>query len=168
MNSVRCQKPVGNALRQTVLVERVTEIGVGVRVLLAARRRSHRDLGRGFEPLQNFAPDAVVTRAAPVALVHQDKVEELPGILAIEAGPALVSGHRLVGRKIHLAALHRETARDSVPRLAEGEEVLGYGIVDENVPVSQEQNLRPAAVASGVPTGLPELPAYLKGDRSLT
>ena len=167
MDPVGRQKPIGYALGQTVFVERIAEICVGIGILLSARRRGHPDLGCGRKPLENFVPCAVVTRAAPVALIHHDQVEKLPGLFAIEAGSALVPGHRLVGREIHVAALDRDAARNTVPRLVEGQEILGHGIVDEDVPVGQEQDLRPQVVASRVPAGLSEIPENLKGDRGL-
>jgi hypothetical protein len=70
----------------------------------------------------------------------------------------------LVDGEVHLPAFDGLAVLDLVPRVAEGGERLVLGIVDQDVPIGQEEDLRPAVLACPVPSGIPELPADLKGD----
>ena len=163
VDPIRGEKAVRDALGQAVLVDRVAEVIVGVDVVLPSRRRGHADLARRLEPLQDFPPVAVVAGAAAVALVHDDQIEEVPRILAVQAGAILIAGDGLVDGEIHLAALDRPAPGYLLPRVPERAEVPGHGIVHQDVPVGQEQHSRPAVAALAVPAGGPELPADLKG-----
>src|SRR5690606_984950 len=74
---VGCEKPVLNALLERVGVDRIAEIvGVG-NVLGFLGRGGEADLGGGGKVFEDLAPGGVVGRAAAVALVHHDEVEEI-------------------------------------------------------------------------------------------
>jgi hypothetical protein len=96
MDTIRGQEAVSDALRQAVLIKRIAEIVVGVDVVLPPRRRCHPDLGRRLEPLENFPPVAVVSRATPMAFVDDDEIEEIARILSVEAGTVLATREALL------------------------------------------------------------------------
>ena len=77
MDAVRGEEAVVDALAQAVCVDRIAEIEVGVAVVVAQRRGGHAELEGGLEVFEDLAPGAVVARAAAVALVHDDQVEEV-------------------------------------------------------------------------------------------
>ena len=68
-------------------------------------RGRHAELEGRLEVVQDLPPVALVPGAAPMALVHDDEVEEIGRILAVEARPALVLGDGLVDGEVHLPAL---------------------------------------------------------------
>src|SRR5207244_11286750 len=104
MHSVWSQKAVLAALFQSIGVQRIAEVCVGVFVILPQRRRCHAHLKCRLEVFQDLAPVAFVPRATAVALVHDDEVKEVACKLSVKSWPPLVSRNRLVSRKIHLAA----------------------------------------------------------------
>ena len=74
---VRREEAVVDALLQRVGVDRLAEV-VDVRdVLRLLRRRRHADLRGGREVLEDLAPGGILGRAAAVALVDDDQVEEV-------------------------------------------------------------------------------------------
>lgn len=105
MDAVRGEKAIINALTQAVLVDRITEVLIGISVVLAARRGRHPELVRRFEILQDFAPITFVPGASPVTLIHDNKIEEIRGVFAVESGPAFVASDGLIDGEIHLPAL---------------------------------------------------------------
>ena len=83
----RRQKAVVDAVLERIDKHRLAEIGVGIDVVLAFGRGGQAELhGRG-EVFQNAAPVAFVVRAAAMAFVDHDEVEEVRRILA-EVGRA--------------------------------------------------------------------------------
>ena len=100
-----------------------------------------------------------------MALVHDDEIEEIGRELLVEPGAVFVLGDGLVGREIHLAALHHLAVLDLVAGLAEGDEGFVLGIVHEDIAVGEEEDLGVAdGVAGAVPAGLPKFVAELEGD----
>src|ERR1035437_7099701 len=79
MHAIGCEEAVVNALPQTVSVNRVAEIKVGVAVLVAQRRGRHAELIRRLEIFKNLAPVGTVLGAAAMALVHDDEIKEIRG-----------------------------------------------------------------------------------------
>ena len=103
-----------------------------------------------------------------MALVHDDEVEEVAGVFLVEAGTVLVFGDGLIDREIHLAALDDLAVLDLVAGIAEGNEGLVLWVIDEDVAVGEEEDLRRlTGIVGAIPTGLPELPADLEGDDGL-
>ena len=78
VDSVRRQKAVFDPLAEAVFVDRIAEVEIGVAVVLTKGRCGHAELIGRFEPGEDFAPVGIVTGAAPVALIHDDEVEEIP------------------------------------------------------------------------------------------
>ena len=167
MDAIRGQEAVSDALREAVLIERIAEIVVCVDVVFPPRRRSHPDLGRGLEPIENLPPVAVIPRAAPMAFVNDDEIEEIPRILPVEAGTVLVTRDGLIDREIHVAALDSHATCYLVTGVAKRAEILCHWIVDQDVAIGEKQDLRVPVDAFGIPACRPELPANLEGDGSL-
>ena len=167
MDPVGRQEAVVDALPQAVGVDRVAEVGVGVAVVLAQRRGGHAELVGRLEVLQDLAPVAVVAGAAPVALVHDDQVEEVRRILPVQPRPALVLGDGLVDGEVHLPALGRLAVLDLAAGVAERREDLVLGIIDQDVAVGQVEDPGPAVLARAVPPRVPQLPADLEGHDGL-
>ena len=167
VHAVGREEAVVDALPQAVLVNRVTEVEVGVAVVVAQGRGGHAELKRGLEVFQNGAPRAVVTRAAAVALVHDHEIEEVGWKGPEQPGASLVLCERLVDREVHLAALDDFSGFDLAPGVAERCEDAVLGLVDEDVAISEIEDFGSAVFAGAVPAGTPELPAYLERDRSL-
>ena len=105
MDAVGGEEAVLDALPQAVGVERVAEVDVGVAVVLAqAGWRSCR-AGRPARSIPGSPASRFVTGAAPVALVHDDQVEEVRWRCFEQALSALVLSHSLVEGKVHLPAV---------------------------------------------------------------
>src|SRR3990170_3975467 len=166
VDPVGSQETVVYALPQTVGVHGVSEVLVGVLVVFPERRGCHAKLESGLEVLQYLPPVALVRRAATMTLVDDDKIEEIAGVLAEQAGAAFVAGDGLVGGEVHFAALDG-LALYLVTGIGEGGEGLVFGIVNENVAVRQVKDSGAAILACAVPAAVPELPAYLEGDQGL-
>jgi hypothetical protein len=92
----RRQEAVVDAVLERVDVDRLAEVGVGVHVVLALGRGGQAELHGGREVVQDAAPVALVVRAAAMALVDDDEVEEVRRILA-EVGRRLA----VLGRPAH-------------------------------------------------------------------
>jgi hypothetical protein len=112
---------------EAVGVDRVAEVEVGVAVFVAQRRGGHAELVGGLEVFEDFAPVGFFLRAAAMALVHDDQVEEVAGEFLVEAGAALVAGDGLIGGEVEFAAEDGDAAFDLVAGIAEGEKVLSLG-----------------------------------------
>ena len=168
VHTVRGEEAVVDALPQAVGVDRCAEVGVGIDVVLALRRRRHADLVGGREVLEDLAPVALVLGTAAVTLIDDHEVEEVGRVLAVEPGPSLVTGDRLVDGEVHLAALHHDATLDLVARVAERRELLILGVVDQDVAVGEVEDARLAPLlALGVPARRPEPPTDLEGDVGL-
>ena len=105
MHAVGREESVLDALAQTVGVDRVAEVAVGVAVVLAQRRRRHAELIGRLEVFKDLAPVALVAGAAAMALVDDDQVEEVGRVLRCTGRARLVLGDGLVDGEVHLAAL---------------------------------------------------------------
>jgi hypothetical protein len=69
--------------------------------------------------------------------------------------------------KVHVPALADIAASYLVAGIAERREHLGHRVIDQDVAIGQEQNLRAAVLARAVPATAPELPANLEGHAGL-
>src|SRR5664280_1462680 len=78
----RREEAVIDSLLERVGVNRLAEIEVGVGILFALRRCSQPELDRGSEVIHDAAPVAFIVRPAAMALVNDDEIEEIRGILA--------------------------------------------------------------------------------------
>lgn len=120
--------------------------------------------------VEDLAPGRVLRRAAPMAFVDDDQVEEIRGELLIELLSLFRAGDRLVEAEIDLVGgvdpplgadggdeVHRGAvvALDGLRfrgqlghRRTERPEVVDHRLVDQDVPVGQEQD---AFLALGLP-----------------
>ena len=98
----RSEETVFDAFLEAVCIERLSEISDVRLVSRLLRRCSHTQLDGIAEILENLAPVAVVLRAPSVALVDDNKVEELGfeefAVVLLSA----LSYHLLIEREIHL------------------------------------------------------------------
>ena len=101
-----------------------------------------------------------------MALVNDNQVKKISGVLVVEPGPVRVLGEGLVDRKVHFAAFNGFPI-DLVAGFAERKEYFVLWVVNENVPIGQEQDSRAAVLARLVPSRVPELPTDLEGDHGL-
>ena len=91
-----------DALLQRVAVDRLAEV-VDVRdVLGLLRRRRHADLRGAREVVEDLAPGRILGRAAAVALVDDDEVEEVGGQLLEQLLAILRTGDGLVEPEVDL------------------------------------------------------------------
>src|SRR6185437_1062027 len=139
-----------------------------VPVIFPQRRRRHAELIGRLEIVQNVSPIAVVARAAAVALIDDDQVEEVRRIFPIQTRPPFVAGDGLVDRKIDVATMADFAILDLEPRIAERRKSLGHRVVDENVAIREEQDFWFAEVAALVPSSGPQPPSDLERYRGLS
>src|SRR2546430_2324156 len=100
MNAIWREESVLDPLLKAVLVDGVAEVHVGVAVVLAQRRRRHPKLIRWLEVLEDLPPGAFVPCASPMALIHDDEIEEIARVLPVEARPPLIGRERLVDGEV--------------------------------------------------------------------
>ncbi len=177
----RREKAVIDALPQRVDIDRLAEVGVGVRVLLALRGCGQPELNSGSEVFHDAAPIAFVIGPAAMAFVDDDEIEEVGWILA-EVGRGLAilrrtahegleDGEEHAGVLWDFAFLANVVGADSFQRVfgkrGEGCEVV-VGLVGEIVAVGEEENTRaasrfsPALPIRQIPAGIEELPRDLE------
>src|SRR5205823_13501830 len=125
------------------------------------RRCGHAQLKGRLKVGENLPPVTVVLRTAAMTLVHDDQVEELRAIIAVEPWATVILGDGLISGEIHLAAFDG-LALDLPRGIAEGRELFGLWVVNENGTVGEEQNARAARLTCAVPTCAPEFPADVK------
>ena len=77
VDAVGREESVLNSLSKAVFIDRITKIDIRVARLVAQRRRRHAELVGRLKVGEDLTPGAVLTRAAAVALVHDDQVEEV-------------------------------------------------------------------------------------------
>ena len=143
-----CLKRVG--------VDRVAEVFDVGDVLGFLGRGGQADLGGGGEVLEDLAPGGVIGGAATVALVDDDQVEEVRRELLVDVLLFLGAGDGLIEREVDLEGLVDGAVGDLGHRLTERLEVVGLGLVGEDVAVDEEEDALLGA-------GLPQPPDDLKG-----
>ena len=121
----------------------------------------------GLEVFENLPPTAFVPGTAPMAFVHDDEVEEVGRIFAVQTGAAFVLGNGLIDGEVDFPPFADFAVGDLPSGIAERSEGLVLRIVDQDVAVGQIENLGAAVFAGPVPEGVPELPANLEGDQGL-
>ena len=164
---VRSEVAVLDALPQAVCVDRTPEV-LDVRDILGLFRRGcQADLGRGAEVVEDLSPSRILGRAATMAFVDDDEVEEIRRELLVDIPLFLDAGYRLVQRQVDLVALvdllgHRADRQikfldpdltlsiDPLDALGvraelrhgtlERAEVVDHGLVDQDVAVGQEKD----------------------------
>src|SRR3990170_2663149 len=115
-----------------------------------------------MEIIQYFVPAPFWICASPVALIHDNQVKEISRILAIQSWSPFTVINRLVNRKEHVMACINHTL-DFMPRLTEDSKVFAVRVINQEITVSQEQNLRPASTNPFTgPTHVPEFESNLR------
>lgn len=161
MHTIRSEEAVFNSLLETVGVDRVAEVAVGITVVFAQRCGGHAELVRRFEVLEDLTPVALVTRASAVALINDDEVEEVGRKAFVQAWSAFVFCDRLVDCEVHLSALADAPTLNLEACITEGRERLVLRIVDEDIAIGKKEDARFAVLAGAVPPSAPELPRDL-------
>ena len=134
------QKAVRDALPQGVAVEGLAEV-VDVGYLLGFLGGGrHPDLGSRGEVFEHLAPGGIVRGAAPVTLVHEDQIEEVRGELPVDFLLLLGPGHGLIEAEIDLKRLVHPAVGDLGQGLAEGLEIVGLGLVGQDIAIHQEED----------------------------
>src|ERR1035437_778398 len=136
MHSIGGEEAIIDSLTLAIGIDRIAEVAVSVPVVLPQRRGSHADLEGVLKILQNLPPVAFVAGASAMALVHDNKVEEIAGVFPIETGAVRVAGNSLVDGEVHLPALDGFPF-DLAPSVAERRENLVFGFVYENIAVGE-------------------------------
>ena len=168
-------------MQKRILVDRPPEVAVGIGVDVALGRGGHAELVRGLEVFEDLTPRAFVLRAAPVAFVDDDEVEEVGRVLPVELPARLALHERFVDReengrvRRHLVvALVDRLGRDAGERVFVKSAEVDQPLVGEDVAVSDEEDARrPRARTSvalrrlEVPPRLEELPRDLERDERL-
>ena len=129
-NPVRREKAVVDSRRETIGEDRLAEVLVRIDIVRAPRRSRHADLGRWLKVFKNVTPAGLVSRTSPVTLVHDDQVEVVRRILAVEARPDLILRDRLVQGEVDFPALLRLTL-DLPDGIAEDRELARDRLVHE-------------------------------------
>ena len=96
------EEAVADALLQRIGENRLAEIGDVGDVFGFLRRGGQADLRRAGEIVEDFPPGRILGRAAAMALVDHDQVEEAGRELAEQLLPLLRAGDRLIEAEIDL------------------------------------------------------------------
>src|SRR5438445_206274 len=105
MNAVWREEPIVDALAETILVNRIAEVTVCVAVVVAERRGRHSKLVCRLKVIEDLPPVGLVVCAPTMALVHNDKVEEIGAEVPVETWTPFVAGKDLIEGEIYLSAL---------------------------------------------------------------
>src|SRR2546430_81269 len=117
MDAVRSKETILDSLPETVFVEGISKIEVGVAVVDAERSRGHAELVRWFEVFKDHAPRTIISRATPMALVDDHQIKEVGQELLEEARTSIGLRECLVDCEVHLAALDDLARLDLVARI---------------------------------------------------
>ena len=161
------EEAVADALLQRIGVNRLAEIVDVGDVFGLLRRGGEADLRGGGEIVEDFPPGRILGRAAAMAFVDHDQVEEAGRELAIELLALLRPGDRLIEAEIDFEGgvdaplpVEREgqidlgavlpldglgVGRELRHRRAERAEVVHHRLVDQHVAVGEEQDALLAA-----------------------
>src|SRR4051794_16319415 len=75
MNAIWRKKAVIDALPETVLVDRISEIQIGVTIVSTQRGCCHAKLISGLEVIEDNTPRTVISGTAAVTFVDNDQIE---------------------------------------------------------------------------------------------
>ena len=154
------EKTVVDPLPERVGVDRVAEVVDVGNLLGLLGRGGQADLGGGREVFENLAPGRVGGGAAAMALVDDDQIEEVGAELLVDVSLFFGAGHRLIEREVDLIGLVGLPLLDLGHGRAERLEVVGHGLIDQDVAVGQKQDAL-------LRLGLPKPPDDLKGGEGL-
>ena len=171
LDAKRREKTIVNAVFERIHKHRLTKVGVGIGIVLALGRGGQPQLHGGGKVFQNAAPAALIIGPAPVALVHDDEVEEVWRVLAkirrrfavltLPAHKGLEDGEEHAAVLGHLALFANVFWRNTHQRIfCKGRERVER-LVRQVVAVCQKQD---AWAACGLGIGFPilQIPAAVK------
>lgn len=164
VHSIWREEAIGDALRQTIFINGIAEVAVGVGVVLAFWCSSHADLVSLIKPLKDFSPIAIIAGAAAMALIDNNQVKEIFGIVLVDAFPDLTASDRLIDREIDVTALADFTATNFKAGVAKNAEILVLRIIDQNIAVGEEKDFWLSVLILCVPAAVPKLPTDLERD----
>ena len=153
---VGCEEAIGDALAQRVGVNRFAEVFDVGDLLGFLGRGGKADLRRRGEIFQDLPPRRIIGGTAPVTLVHDDEIEEIRRELLVDVLVLLGAGDGLVEAEIDLECLVHLAMGDLRHRRPEGLEIVGLGLVGEDVAIHEEED-------AFLRTGLPKPPDDLEG-----
>ena len=142
------QKTVIDAALEGVFIHRLAEIGDVGYLFGLLGGGGQADVGGVAEIVQDLPPGGIVGGAAPVAFVHHHQVEEIGGELTVDVALLLAAGHRLVEGEVDFIGLVDGAVGDFGHGRTERLEVVGPGLVHQNVAVGQKEN---APLCPGLP-----------------
>lgn len=134
------EKPVGDALLQRVGVNRLAEVFDIGNILGFLRRRGEADLGGRGVVFEDLALGGILVGAAAVALVHGNEIEEVRRELLVNVLRFLGARNGLVEAQVNLEGLVHRAIRDFGHRRAKGLEVVGLGLIGEDVAIDEEED----------------------------
>ena len=179
----RREEAVVDAFLERVDIDRLAEVGVGVHVVFALGRGGEAELHGRREVIEDVAPVAFVIRAAAMALINDDEIEEVRRILAKvgrrfpilgrAAHEGLKDGKEQAAVLGHAAFLANVLGLDAHQRVVgkggERSEII-VGLRRERVAVGQKQNARATRRLDAlvpldqIPTRLEQFPRNLESD----
>ena len=134
------KESVLDTLFEGVRVDRLAEVGEGADLGGLLRGGGQAELDGGLEVVEDLPPCAVLAGAAPVAFVDDHQVEEAAAELLVDVLFFLASADGLVERQVDLVARVHVAVPDLGHHRAEGLEVVGHGLVGEDIPIHEEQH----------------------------
>ena len=137
---VRGQETIGDALLERVGVDRIAEVLDIGNVPGFLGRCGEANLRGRREVLEHFAPGRIIGRTTTVTLVHDDQVEEVRGELFVDVLLLLRSRDGLIKRQVDFECFIDRAMGDLGHRLTERLEVVGLGLVGEDVAVDEEED----------------------------
>lgn len=134
------EKAVFDALLQGVAVNRLTEVSDAGYFFGFLWCGGKADMGGAGEVFEDFTPGGILGGAAAVAFVDHDQVEEVAGELLVDVHLFFGTGDGLIERQVDFVGGIDLAFGDFGHRLAEGLEVVVFGLVDQDVAVGQKQD----------------------------
>ena len=150
------QETVVDPLLEGIGVDGVAEVRERRNVARLLRRRRQSEVDRGVEVVEHLAPRARLPRAPSVALVDHDQSEEDLRELLVDVLVILGPRDRLIEGEVDLVGRVRHAVADLSHHLSEGLEVVGDGLVGEDVAIDEEEDALD-------PLRFPQPPDDLKG-----
>ena len=159
----RSEETISDAFLQGILIDRFPEVFIGVRIDIPSRCGGHTELHGTAEILHNAPPTALIIRTPTMALIYDNEVKEVLGVLTevafsfLSAIKGLEDGEEdgCVGRDLAiLADTFRSNAAQSV--ICKPEEAV-ESLVCEDIPVGKEEDTGPIAGLPHIPPRMEEL-----------
>ncbi len=139
-NLVRGEESVLDPLLEGIEIDGFPEVVYVGNIHGLFGRGGQADLGGRIEVFKYFPPRAVRRRASPVALVYDDKVEEVAAELLVSVGVLVVVGQPLVESQIDLVSLVYLLLADYGHLVFEVTEIVSFCLADQRVPIGKKED----------------------------